>query len=158
MTVYKKLVDKIIELRSVRLGDLLGERGLDLKKSVTNADDLLEPLDRIFYTLEFLKIEGLINIKEISSNQSSDIFQVPVGDDENKVSGIVYYYDKLKESYGWNIEIKPGLIHFQQQGYQTDERLKQKKQFWLTIGVAISASAITAILTALLTKSPIISC
>lgn len=131
MTIHKKFVDQIITQCSVTLEDLIGKHGLNITKDMKNVDELPDQLDKIFYTLEFLRKEGLIAVKEINSNTKSSIFELPTGTSEEKIPRVLFYYKKLKQTHDWNIEMKPGLIHFKQQGYQTDnqQREETKKGF-----------------------------
>ncbi|PIU74939.1 MAG: hypothetical protein COS76_03425 [Candidatus Portnoybacteria bacterium CG06_land_8_20_14_3_00_39_12] len=147
MTIHKEFIDQIIKQYSATLGDLISDRGLDITKSMKSVDELPDQLDKIFYTLEFLKKEGLIEIKETRSNTTPTIFQIPIGSDIEKIPAVIFYHEKLKQSYDWDIEIKPGLIHFKQQGYQTDGQIKEDKQFWLAIGIAVLASFLSALFT-----------
>ncbi len=157
MTVYEQFVDQIIIRRDAILSELLGKDGLNFKSQVKNVEELTDLLDRIFYTIDFLQKEGLIKVEE-EHNVNDDMFGLPFGADEKKIYSTWYLYDKWKNAAGWKIELRPGLIRFKQQGYKTDSQLKEQKQFWLTIGVALGASATTAILTALLTRPQITSC
>ncbi len=54
--------------------------------------------------------------------------------------------------------MKPGLIHVKQQGYQTDDQLKEQKQFWRAVIVALVAATASAILTTVFTKLPFVNC
>jgi hypothetical protein len=157
MTIHKEFIDQIIFRREAVLGQLLGEDGLKLKSTAKNVDDLVDPLDRIFYTIDFLQKERLID-RESGYNVGTDLFGLPVGQDYEKVYATMHLYDLWKDAGSWKIKAKPGLVHFKQQGYQTDSQIKEKKQFWLTIAIALLASAVTAVLTAWLTKPPIFNC
>lgn len=159
MTIHKKFIDQIIKWRNTPLYNLIGNQGLNLKAQVKDVDELIDQLDQIFYTIEFLEREKLIECKRFSNNTIVAIFDGLSIGSIDKIEAFHYIHDLLQKSaYSWNIEIKSGLIHFKQQGYLTDEQIRQKKQFWLTIGVALGASAVTAILTAILTKSVIVNC
>ncbi len=72
-----------------------------------------------------------------------------MGKDEEKIHATWYLYDKWKTAAGWNIKIKPGLIHFKNQGYKTDAQLREINQFWIAIFIALLASTATAMLTVL---------
>lgn len=157
MIIHKEFIDQIIFRREAVLGQLLGEEGLKLKATAKNVDDLVDPLDRIFYTIDFLQKEGLID-REHGYNIGTDLFGLPMGNDYEKVYATMHLYDTWKDAGSWKIKAKPGLVHFKQQGYQTDAQLREKKQFWLTIGVALGASAVTAILTGILARPQIVDC
>ena len=147
MTIHKKFIIQIIKQHSATLGDLISRRGLNISDGMQSVDELPDRLDKIFYTLEFLKKEGLIEIKEVHSTTIPDIFHLPIGKDEEKIPGLIYYHNKLKQVYDWNIEMKPGLIHYKGQRYQTDEQLKEDRQFWLAIAIAVLASFLSALFT-----------
>ena len=155
MTIHKKFVDQIIKRKEGNLDDLLGKNGLDISSQAKTAEDLIDPLDQIIYTVEFLKEAGLIEF-HADRNIHSTLFDKQFGD-ETKIDALLYVHNWWKIAAGWKIEIKPGLIHYRQQGYQTDAQLKEKKQFRLTIEAALLASAATAILTAILAKPQIIN-
>jgi len=146
MTIHKKFVDQIIVKYSATLEDLIGKDGLNITKDMGSVDELPDQLNKIFYTLEFLRKEGLIDVKEISSNTKSSIFELPIGTSEEKISGVLFYYEKLKQIHGWNIKMKPELIHFKQQGYQTDNQLKEKwhQKWWGQIIILIIGGLILA--------------
>ena len=159
MIIHKEFIDQIILRRDASLSELVvGKECLNLKNGIKDVGDLIDPLDRIFYTIEFLQNESLIECEKRGYSISDGLFDLPFSEEVNKVYPTMYLHDLWKDAAGWKIKIKPGLVHFKEQGYQTDNQLKEKKQFWLTIGVALGASALTAILTTLLTRAPVISC
>lgn len=147
MTIHKKIIIQIIKQHSATLGDLVGKQGLNISNDMQSIDELPDQLDKIFYTLEFLKNEGLIEITEVRSTTIPDILHLPTGKDEEKIPGLIYYRNKLKQVYDWNVEMKPGLIHYKGQRYQTDAQLKEKRQFCLAIGVAVLASFLSSLFT-----------
>jgi len=152
MTIHKNFVDQIIKQRRATLGDLIGKRGLSISEHAKNVDFLPDQLDKIFYTLEFLEKEKLITVKEVSGNTIPDIFNIPTGSDLEKIPSVIYYSKKIKQSYDWVIETKAGLIHFSQQGYKTDECIREDRQFWLAIGIAVLASFLSALFTVYIQK------
>jgi|SRR3989338_1567177 len=152
MTIHKKLVEQIIKQYSATLGDLIGRRGLNISNGMQSVDELPDQLDKIFYTLEFLEKEGLIEVKKVYSTTIPDILQLPLGKDEKTIPGIIYYRQKLIQSYDDNIEMKPGLIRYKKQRYQTDEQLKEDRQFWLAIGIAVLASFLSSLFTVYFTR------
>lgn len=145
MTIHKEFVNQVIKQYRATLGDLIDAHGLNITKNMRTVDELPDQLDQIFYTLEFLRKEGLVEIKEIHSTTTPAIFGLPVGRNEEKIPGVMYYYEKIKQAHDWEIEMKPGLIHYKEQRYQTDEQLKGERQFWLAIGVAVLASFLSAL-------------
>ncbi len=152
MTIHKEFINQIIKQYSATFGDLIGSRGLNIAKNMRSVDELPDELDRIFYTLDFLEKEELIKVEKTSNNTNIDILKLPLGVDEEKIPGIIFYGDKLEQNYSWNIEMKPGLIHFKQQGYQTDEQIKEDKQFWFAIGIAVLVSFLSALFATYLPK------
>jgi len=147
MTIHKEFINQIIKQYNATLGDLIGNSGLNIAKNMKSVDELPDQLDRIFYTLDFLEKEGLIKVEKTSNNMNIDILELPLGADEGKIPGIIFYEERLKQSYSWSIKMKPGLIHFKQQRYRTDEQIKEDKQFWFAIGIVILASFLSALFT-----------
>ena len=99
MTIHEKFVDQIIAQYSATLGDLIDEHGLNITKDMKSVDELPDQLDKIFYTLEFLRKEKLIEVKEVSNNTNLNIFKLPIGTDEGKIPGVLFYYEKSKQTY-----------------------------------------------------------
>ena len=157
MTIHKQLVVQITKKYSATIGALVGNDGLNIAGGLQSVDGLPDQLDKIFYTLEFLEKEGLIRIKKNDNTQHVDIFRLPFGNDADKIPALHYYHDKLKKAYSWDVEMLPGLLHFKQQGYQTDIQLEKRQQFRQGIFIAILASVLTALLTAWFTTAPIIN-
>ena len=132
MTIHKKFIDKIILRRDASLSELIGEEGLNLKSQVKDVGDLIDPLDQIFYTIEFLEKEGLIECEKRGYSVNDSLFGLPFDDDPQKIYQVMYLHDLWKTAAGWRIKMRPGLIHFKQQDYQTETQLEKEKS---TIGI-----------------------
>ena len=76
MIVYKEFIDQIINKRETSLSELVGENGLNLKNKAKYVEDLIDSLDRIFYTIDFLKQEGLIECEK-AYNIVDGLFGLP---------------------------------------------------------------------------------
>jgi hypothetical protein len=152
MTIYKEFIEQIIYRRDAILSELIGKDGLNLKYKVKNVEGLIDLLDRIFYTIDFLQKEGLIECNKKSHNINDDLFGLPFGEDVKRVYPTMYLCDLWESAAGWQIKIKPGLIHFKQQGYLTDAQLKERNQFWLIIASVVLASFLTSLFTLFLPK------
>ena len=154
MKINTKLVDLILLRRQPYLHRLLIEKkALDIESLKPDLSRFLNELDSIFYTLDFLEKNRLILIERNNSNSTLEIFNGfnSFEKEDEAIFGQMYYYDKFKEKYvmSWRIEMQSGLLAFKNNGYKTDEQLKDNRNFWLAIGVAIGSSAITALLTTL---------
>lgn len=154
MKIHKGLVEKIIEKRTAPLRDFIrGVDSLEIADYKPNMTELINQLDRIFYALDFLERHEFIKIQRYSNNTSIDLFNgFNFENDTQAKYTIHFYHDKLQETYSWEITMLPGLIAFYENGLKTDEQIKNSRNFWLAICVGIGSSAITAILTAILTK------
>lgn len=147
MTVHKKLIDKILQKRNAQLYDFLeGKGSLELPREKIAA--LIEEVDRIFYTLDFLQDQNLVEIKKANPTLISHRLFNGLGSEEDDIDGLIFYEAKLKIAMGWEIEVKPGLLAFRDNGYKTDEQQKRAHDFWLAIFVAILSSVLTAVATA----------
>ena len=144
---------------------LKGDESLCLENLKPNLSALLNELDGIFYTLEFLEREKLISIIKNNRTVRVDLFngfsEFDAEKEDHVIFGQIFYYDKLgKEGYAmsWQIKMEPGLLVFKKNGYRTLEQIRSRRSFWLAIGVGVGSAAVTAILSALLTKTPILNC
>jgi hypothetical protein len=165
MNIHKEFTNQIIIKRKAAIRDLItGERSLQLELLKPDSGKLIDELDRIFYTIDFLVRNKLIECTRHSNSSVITLFEGFSFDHKNvdrgvsQVHAIYFLQNKLNEggAYSWNIEMNPGLLAFVKNGYKTDEQLKERNNYLLVIGIAILSSTLTAILTALLTKAPII--
>jgi hypothetical protein len=154
MDVHKEFINQILRKRKAALRDLIaGEASLDLESLKPNLGKLIDELDRIFYTIEFLEKENLIKLHTYNNSYPITLFNgfVPAMDDVESSS---YWFNKLeKHDYSLEIEMRPGLMAFKNNGFKTDEQIKERRNFWLPIFVGVGSAAITALLGALLSKS-----
>ncbi len=167
MEIHTKLVDLILTRREPFLGQLLTE-----KKGFNNFEhlkpnllELLKELDGIFYTLDFLEREKLISITRNRRSESVNIFngftKFNLGKEDEAIFGPIFYLNKLGTkdyAMSWQVEMQSGLLAFRNNGYKTNEQRKEQRNFWLAILVGIGSAVATAILSSLLTKTPIFNC
>jgi len=170
MDIHKKLIDQIIFKRKAALVDLItGERSLRLDKSRLDMDGFINELEHILYTIDFLEKHDFIKcVKHTHSNAGNLFNQFSFNDldhsDENKGISQLHALHFLREKFtkegvcNWNIEMKPGLYSFIKNGYVTDERKKERNNFRLAVWIAILSPFLTAVFSALMTRSPITYC
>lgn len=151
MNIHKELIKKIILRRDSPLAYILdGEDSLNLSKLKPNISLLFYELDRIFYTIDFLEKNSLIKITKLKQNLGNNFFD---GFNWTSIAleqshSLHYFYEKLRKEdmLSWQIEALPGLITFKNNGYQTDEQLKEDRNFFVAITVAILSSVLTSLL------------
>lgn len=167
MNIHRQFINQVIIKRKAAIRDLItGEHSLNLEQLKPDFGNLIDELDRIFYTIDFLERNNLIKCIHRSNSSVVTLFNEFSFDNKNVDTGVTqvhamhFLMGKLQEegAYSWNIEMLPGLLAFVKNGYKTDEQLKERNNVFLAIGVALLSSALTAILAAWLTKTPIINC
>lgn len=146
MLLHKKFIDEIIKQRNATLGDIV-EKGMQLRNKSICAEDLIAPLDSIYFTLEFLRKEGFVEVNEKQNLSVPSLFKLPSSYDLEKINAVSFHCEEFNKRYDWNIKIRPGLINFREQGYKTDNQITEDKHFWLAIAVAVLASYLTALFT-----------
>ncbi len=55
MTIHRQFIDQIIKKRDATLSELVGKDGLGIRTKATDVEELIDPLDQIFYTIDFLQ-------------------------------------------------------------------------------------------------------
>ena len=151
MDVHTEFVNKIIIKRRSRLIDLLdGNDSLNLSALKPHFPLLWKPLDRVFYTLNLLEKEKLILVEKQARSFTVSFLNgfdlTTISSTEEAKYTIHYFHDKLKEMSEWEIEALPGLFTFKNNGYKTDAQLREDKNFWLAILIAILSPILTVFL------------
>lgn len=154
MYIHKNFINLIVIKRKAALCDLItGEDSIRLEDLKPNTSELIENLDKIFFTIDFLEKNNLIKCTKYSNNTILSIFdgfsfdQNAEKNNFSQVHSLMYLRDKLKESYSWNIEMQPGLMTFIKNRYRTDDKIKEINNIRLAVGVAVLSSFLTSILT-----------
>lgn len=131
-------------------------------KNISNLNYGLFEVEQIFYTVDYLLENRLVKIElhQIGSNIpdfNPENF-IKVGVDKYLVSQMHAMPQFLQNYWGIELVVNPIYSKFVSNGYKTDEEVDKSWNRWLPFITAIVAATVTAMLTALLTLSPIINC
>lgn len=153
MYIHKKFINQIIIKRKSALCDLItGEDSIRLEELKPNTTKLIENLDKIFFTIDFLEKNNLITCKRYQNNTMVSVlkgfnFDKNAGKNNfSQVHSLIYLQKKLEESYSWNIEMSPGLMTFVKSGYKTEDKIRERNNVLLAVGIAILSSVLTTLL------------
>lgn len=153
MNVNKKFIKKLAEDKFSKIGEIV----LDLKVvkkvggSLVNVFQNLEEFESIFYTVEFLIENNLIEMGQLYYDGTTfpitSTLEDPSGDELvtlGKIRVINKYLDKY---WGQEIFVKPGIYKYIGNGFKTDEEKDKNDQFRNGIIIACVTSFLTAVFT-----------
>jgi hypothetical protein len=160
MNLEKKIVDNIILNRSITLGDLVNKDKGIINRDVLSYTDKIDALDTIFYSIEKLERNNLVEISKIknSSGKGSNYFKMidkedyAGKDDKTIISRYHWFVEEVKNRYVWKITAKSGLIEYAGNSYKTIDEKKWDRQVCLSVGIAILSSILTGLVTLLISS------
>lgn len=153
MKIHRQFIDELGKERKARVGEIIKTLKIVTleNNNIQDLNDNLSELEQIFYTVDYL-IENNLVIQESYQIGSFVPDFNPMnfikGKDGLRASRIHAMPRYLQQYWGREFLVRPVYFRMIENGYKTDEELKEDKQFWLAIGVAVLASFLTAIFTA----------
>jgi hypothetical protein len=102
--------------------------------------------------MDFLKENNLVDLEYGNTPNMNTIFDGFNRFEDNQsgknLHGLIFYTNKFESDKQMIIKInmRPGLLSFKNNGYKTDEQIKEDRNFWLAIFIAILSPILTTIL------------
>lgn len=152
MAVHKKFVHTLARFREAPVYQILGPEGLGIfvwkdGKCYQNINSLKE-IDSIINTINFLKGEGYITIEGNQTHIVPNLTEALKPSTADDLRHLDFTQELLDTCYGQVLKIKLSLLGFIEDDYKTARQRKDRRDFWLAIGVAILAAVLTSFFTA----------
>jgi hypothetical protein len=158
MKIHKQFINELIRQRNAGVSFLLGEKGLNIFQSGKNTLEMLDEIDSIIYTIEFLKKEDLIQVTNNSNTVVPNYAFFNELRSPDDVHHLHYTHEEFKKYYGMLLRVKPEIFRFKKRLYKTEKEIKDLKDLWLPIFIALLTAFFTAFFTAFLEKPINIFC
>lgn len=173
MNLHKKFIDQLSLMKVSTVGGVIEKIGLVHRGSrgdVVGVSKKIEDIVQIFYTVDYLLENSLVEIVSIRNNDQPDFIQDLIIDifersdnnegvvntneennnDESNPSSYIKAMPHFIEKY-WGMEllINPSYFKMIQNGYKTDLEKKESKNYKLSIWVPVLVAVLVSFLTAL---------
>ena len=155
MKLHKKFIDELGLSRRILVGDVIKRLNILTFEgnSIKNLNENIGQLDEIFYTVDYLIKNELVNeeaeyLRSYVPDFDPTNFIKDKDEDPFRSSRIHAIPRYLQIYWGKELLVLPEYFKMVENGYKTDKEKKEYWMFWLPIMIAI----ISAILTGLFTK------
>lgn len=142
-----------------RVGDIITEMGfLQFDGNIIqNLHEEYKRVELICRTAYFLERHELVTVARHYAGGfiptfNPSKFDGAANEKDYLFERLEYINQLMKQYWDREVHIVPGFYSFVDNGFKTDEEIKEQRQFWLSIGIAVLASFLTALFTAFLPK------
>jgi hypothetical protein len=153
MKLNRKFINELGSRRMATVGNIISTLHLIETEGnvIQNLNENLTQLEEVFYTIDRLLENGLISLIDSNKrpvpdfNPSKFLENFKSGDPRaHRIHAMPKY---LKKYWPMNLLVEPGFFQMIENGYKFKSELKEDKQFWLAIGVAVLSAFLTALFT-----------
>ena len=153
MKINKQFVEILAKKKHGWVGHIIQDMDfLTIKDGVIqNIGKEYKRVEQIYYTVDFLVKEGLINIDTVNYGSGMPTFNptefwVVDSDKDLYVNERMTYIDEMNKSYwGKDISITPSFYSFIDNNFKTEKKIQEARNLWLPVAVAIISAFLTAI-------------
>jgi hypothetical protein len=143
MKINKKFVNLLAKTNFITIGEIIKSMEfLEMENNgIQNLNTEYKTLEQVFFTVKFLEDAKLVTDEgNVGHNIIPDFNPSVLELNKYLHYRLGYIQDQLKRHWQKKIRITPKFYSFIDNGYKTDEQIKDARSYWLPIGLAIGTA------------------